>query len=153
MERLIDKSIHLVSAFQLAGFRHVAGTLWEVSESHCVDVAASLYKTIRDEGMTDLAICRGLHRAVIALRDRHIEARRSIKEMSTTSTGAVQQAVNVDDNRPEGRVVETHDMRVAGPDRENGMRVGRDAILCSSESVKRRQESPMYWAPYIHFGV
>lgn len=124
-----------------------------MSESHCVDVAASLYKTVRDEGMTNLVICRGLHRAVIALRDRHIEARRSIKEMSTTSTGAVQQAVNVDDNRPEGRVVETDDMRVAGPDRENGMRVGRDDILCSSESVKRRQESPMYWAPYIHFGV
>jgi CHAT domain-containing protein len=28
--RLADEGIHLISAFQLAGFRHVVGTLWEV---------------------------------------------------------------------------------------------------------------------------
>ncbi|RYP20115.1 hypothetical protein DL765_002957 [Monosporascus sp. GIB2] len=71
--RLADEGIHLVSAFQLAGFRHVVGTLWEVSDKHCVDVARVLYETLRDEGMTDAAVCRGLHRAVRALRDGRIE--------------------------------------------------------------------------------
>jgi CHAT domain-containing protein len=66
--QLADEGIHLVSAFQLAGFRHVVGTLWEVSDKHCVDVATVLYETLRDEGMTDTAVCRGLHRAVRALR-------------------------------------------------------------------------------------
>ncbi|KAH8796745.1 CHAT domain-containing protein [Hyaloscypha finlandica] len=72
-DRLADEGIHLVSAFQLAGFRHVVGTLWEVSDKHCVDVARVLYETMRDEGMTDVAVCRGLHRAIRALRDGRIE--------------------------------------------------------------------------------
>ncbi|KAF2792066.1 hypothetical protein K505DRAFT_388192, partial [Melanomma pulvis-pyrius CBS 109.77] len=32
VNRLVDEGIHLASAFQLAGFRHVIGTLWEVSD-------------------------------------------------------------------------------------------------------------------------
>jgi CHAT domain-containing protein len=49
-DRLIDQGIHLVSACQLVGFRHVVGTLWEVNDKHCVDVAKNLYETLRDEG-------------------------------------------------------------------------------------------------------
>jgi tetratricopeptide (TPR) repeat protein len=74
-DRLIDEGIHLVSACQLAGFRHVVGTLWEVSDRYCVDVAKNLYETLRDEGMTDVAVCRGLHRAITVLRDRDNETR------------------------------------------------------------------------------
>lgn len=37
-ERSVDESIHLMSAFQLAGFRHVIGTLWEVRDELCVDM-------------------------------------------------------------------------------------------------------------------
>ena len=65
---LADEGVHLVSAFQLAGFRHVIGTLWEVSYMHFVDVARVFYETIRDEGMTDTTVCRGLLRAIRALR-------------------------------------------------------------------------------------
>lgn len=67
--KLADEGIHLISAFQLAGFRHAIGTLWEVSDKYCVDVASILYKTLQEEGMTDLAVSRGLHRALRALRD------------------------------------------------------------------------------------
>ncbi|GES61376.1 TPR-domain-containing protein [Aspergillus terreus] len=67
---LVDESIHLVSSCQLAGFRHVIGTLWEVSDKHCVDVARILYQTIRDQGMTDASISLGLHQALLELRDR-----------------------------------------------------------------------------------
>ena len=105
VNRYIDEGVHLVSTFQLAGFRHVIGTLWEVSDSHCVDVARVVYETIRHEGMTDMAICRGLHKAVKALRD--------------------------------------------GKDRRDE---GRDAMLCD-ESRKTTLQSPLYWVPYIHFGV
>ncbi|KAJ5740123.1 hypothetical protein N7533_012907 [Penicillium manginii] len=75
--RLADEGVHLVSAFQLAGFRHVVGTLWEVSDKHCVDVARVLYETLRDEGMTDVAVCRGLHRALRELRAGHIDTGRT----------------------------------------------------------------------------
>ncbi|KAM0489960.1 hypothetical protein ACHAP8_012064 [Fusarium lateritium] len=67
--RLSDEAIHLVSAFQLAGFRHVVGTLWEVSDPHCVDVATILYQTLCEDGMTDEAVSYGLHRALRKLRD------------------------------------------------------------------------------------
>ncbi|KAL7918917.1 CHAT domain-containing protein [Trichoderma austrokoningii] len=70
---LADEGIHLISAFQLAGFRHVVGTLWGVSDKHCVDVARILYKTLQEEEMTDMAVSRGLHRAVRALRDGEIK--------------------------------------------------------------------------------
>ncbi|KAK3366617.1 CHAT domain-containing protein [Lasiosphaeria ovina] len=71
--QLADEGIHLVSAFQLAGFRHVVGTLWKVSDKACVDAARVLYETLRSEGMTDAAVCRGLHRAIRAVRDGQIE--------------------------------------------------------------------------------
>ncbi|EXK44650.1 hypothetical protein FOMG_03341 [Fusarium oxysporum f. sp. melonis 26406] len=68
--RLSDEGIHLVGAFHLTGFRHVIGTLWEVSDKHCVDVAEAFYETLRDEGMTDLSVCKGLHQALRKLRDK-----------------------------------------------------------------------------------
>ncbi|KAK6495590.1 hypothetical protein TWF481_002638 [Arthrobotrys musiformis] len=72
-EKLADEGIHLVSSFQLAGFRHVIGALWEVSDRHCVNVARVFYETMRDDGMTDEAVCRGLHRALRALRGEEME--------------------------------------------------------------------------------
>ncbi|PQE15172.1 TPR domain-containing protein [Rutstroemia sp. NJR-2017a BBW] len=71
-DRLVDEEIHLVSACQLAGFQHVIGTLWEVSDEYCVGVARVLYETIKEEGMIDNAVYKGLHRAVKALRDKDI---------------------------------------------------------------------------------
>lgn len=50
---LADEGIHLISSLQLAGFRHVVGTLWDVSDQHCVEVARVFYETLRDRGMTE----------------------------------------------------------------------------------------------------
>lgn len=133
-ERLLDEGIHLISAFQLAGFRHVIGTLWEVSDRHCVDVARVLYETIRDEGMTDKAICRGLHRAVRALRDGYVEEGKPM-DMVNHLVG------NKND---------------AGPqevENKNSKREGRDAKLIVTGDQRILQENPQYWAPYVHFGV
>lgn len=67
---LADEGIHLISSLQLAGFRHVVGTLWDVSDQHCVEVARVFYETLRDRGLTDEAVCEGLHRATRELRNR-----------------------------------------------------------------------------------
>jgi tetratricopeptide (TPR) repeat protein len=88
--RLIDEEIHLVSACQLAGFRHVVGALWEVSDKYCVDVARVLYETIKDEGMSDSAVCLGLHRAIRELRD---------KDLVTTHSGEKSFNRNTEVNR------------------------------------------------------
>ncbi|KAI0912784.1 CHAT domain-containing protein [Ustulina deusta] len=66
---LLDEGLHLINSFQLAGCRHVIGTLWQVSDKHCVDLARILYETLLGEGMTDEAVSRGLHRAMRTLRD------------------------------------------------------------------------------------
>ncbi|KAM3533265.1 hypothetical protein MY4038_003490 [Beauveria bassiana] len=42
---LPDEAINLASAFQLAGFRHVVGTLWEVRDKSSNDAARVLYET------------------------------------------------------------------------------------------------------------
>lgn len=70
---LTDEAIHLVSACQLAGFRHVVGTLWSVSDAFCADVARRFYEILRDKGVTDTAVCYGLHLAMRELRDFGVE--------------------------------------------------------------------------------
>ncbi|RKK14302.1 hypothetical protein BFJ66_g16626 [Fusarium oxysporum f. sp. cepae] len=69
-KRFVDESIHLVSACQLAGFRHVIGTLWEVNDELCVDMARITYEGMRDGAMTDESVYEGLHNATRQLRDR-----------------------------------------------------------------------------------
>ncbi|KAL6408226.1 hypothetical protein AUP68_08078 [Ilyonectria robusta] len=72
-DKSVDESIHLMSAFQLAGFPHVIGTLWEVNDELCVDMARIAYEGIRDGNMTDESVCRGLHNASRTLRDQCLE--------------------------------------------------------------------------------
>jgi hypothetical protein len=70
---LLDEAIHLVTAFQLAGFPHVIGTLWEISDQLAVDVAESVYVALRDsEGILDVSqAARALHHAIRDLRDQY----------------------------------------------------------------------------------
>ncbi|KAF5635394.1 30S ribosomal S17P protein [Fusarium sp. NRRL 25303] len=73
-DAFFDESIHLISACQLAGFRHVVGTLWEVSDKSCVEVSQTVYELIRDEGFLDRSVCKGLHKAMRQLRDKWLSA-------------------------------------------------------------------------------
>ncbi|KAK4235078.1 CHAT domain-containing protein [Achaetomium macrosporum] len=82
---LADEGIHLAGAFQLAGFRHVVGTLWEVSDVQSVEVARVFYETLRDGGMTDAAVCRGLHKAVRVLRDSQVRARGPLRDVKSVA--------------------------------------------------------------------
>jgi hypothetical protein len=70
---LVDEAIHLASAFQLAGFPHVIGTLWSISDRMAVTVADAFYTHLRtDDGPLDTArAALALHHAVRAVRDGH----------------------------------------------------------------------------------
>lgn len=70
--RLIDEAIHLTSAFQAAGFRHVVGTLWEINDAVTLDVTSAFYTALRTEsGVLDTSrSALALHHAVRVLRDR-----------------------------------------------------------------------------------
>lgn len=70
--RSVDENIHLANAFQLAGFRHVIGTLWDVDDALCVDVARAVYENLRDHGVVDESVSIGLHSGLRLLRDRWV---------------------------------------------------------------------------------
>ncbi|KAG4273758.1 hypothetical protein FPRO04_01399 [Fusarium proliferatum] len=72
-EQFMDESVHLISAFQLAGFQHVIGTLWEVNDKVCVDIAKVVYEGIKDGRMSDHSVAWGLHEASRRLRDKWLE--------------------------------------------------------------------------------
>jgi tetratricopeptide (TPR) repeat protein len=64
--RLADEAIHLASAFQLAGYRHVIGTLWPIGDQHAVDIADLIYTAITTTG----DIAAAVHTATRHMRDR-----------------------------------------------------------------------------------
>ncbi|TVY64104.1 putative 30S ribosomal protein S17-like protein [Fusarium oxysporum f. sp. cubense] len=125
-KRFIDESIHLISACQLAGFRHVIGTLWEVNHELCVDMERITYEGMRDGSVTDESVCRGLHNATRQLRDRWLN--------KTLSSVAKVESALVEDETCGGGAT-------AGDGRP------RDVIPCDDEA------RPLYWVPYVHFGV
>ena len=65
--RLTDEAIQLAAAFQLAGYRHVIGTLWPVGDQQAVDHADAIYATITKTGDPALAV----HADVRHLRNRY----------------------------------------------------------------------------------
>ena len=44
VQNLADESIHLASAYQLAGFMHVIGTLWAADDDAAVTIAGKFYE-------------------------------------------------------------------------------------------------------------
>ena len=123
-EKLDDEGINIISACQLAGFRHVIGTLWEVSDQHCVDMAKTLYETLRNEGMNDSAVARGLHRGMRAMRNESIKTgHQARKHMGSSSVADL------------------------GFDRD-----GRDGKLVTSAS-RVKESINHFWVPYVHYGV
>ena len=70
--RLLDEAIHLASAFQLAGFPHVIGTLWEINDAIAVEIADTFYTALTNpDGTLDPhRAARALHHATRTQRDR-----------------------------------------------------------------------------------
>ncbi|GII83920.1 hypothetical protein Ssi03_19100 [Sphaerisporangium siamense] len=69
---LSDEAIHLASAFQLAGFPHVIGTLWEINDRIAVEITGAFYAALdAGAGVLDTGLAaHALHRAVRTVRDR-----------------------------------------------------------------------------------
>lgn len=65
---LADEVIHLASAFQLAGYRHVIATLWPISDSHTAGIADDLYAALESNGTAGTAAA--LHTVTRQPRDR-----------------------------------------------------------------------------------
>ncbi|KAJ5355093.1 uncharacterized protein N7496_012305 [Penicillium cataractarum] len=68
-DTLLDENIHLTSAFHVAGFAHVIGTLWRADEDACVLSARCFYRYLIGKG--DIgesgAVARALREAVLEL--------------------------------------------------------------------------------------
>ena len=67
--RLLDEAIHLVTAFQLAGFPRVIGTLWEINDHVAVRIADAFYTALTAGALDTGRAASALHHAVRAIRD------------------------------------------------------------------------------------
>lgn len=68
---LNEEGIHLSSAFQIAGFPHVVGSLWPVRDEVCVLVARLFYQNlVRDDGsrLRKGAVAEALRNSLLELR-------------------------------------------------------------------------------------
>ncbi|MCF0077134.1 CHAT domain-containing protein [Streptomyces lomondensis] len=69
---LSDEAIHITGAFQLAGYRNVVGTLWNIRDDLAVDMAERVYTPLAHGApVGDEEIARALHAATTELRARH----------------------------------------------------------------------------------
>ncbi|SCO80743.1 uncharacterized protein FRV6_04956 [Fusarium oxysporum] len=129
---LADEGIHLINGFHTAGFRHVIGTLWEVKDEICVDMARITYEGMMQNGMTDEAVSRGLHKASRELRDRWL----TMAGTDYRTIGSLQVRAGEIER---GDVEELEGRGLDG--------FSRDIVTCDEE--------PVYppWIPYIHYGV
>lgn len=68
-----DEAIHIASAFQMAGFRHVVGTLCQTKDRACKEVAEEFYRALFDEdAKEELPVAEALHGAAEKLRERNL---------------------------------------------------------------------------------
>lgn len=62
---LADEAIHIASAFQLAGYRHVVGTLWPIDDTTAAGVADGFYRRLTD----GTSPADALHMVIRSMRD------------------------------------------------------------------------------------
>ncbi|KAK6526593.1 hypothetical protein TWF694_005175 [Orbilia ellipsospora] len=72
-ESLFHEAVHLINAHKVLGFRHVIGTLWEVSDKHCVHIVKRFYEVLQKKGMEDSSISLALHESIRSLRSSCLE--------------------------------------------------------------------------------
>ncbi|KAI5927564.1 CHAT domain-containing protein [Camillea tinctor] len=68
-ERLHDESLNLMTACQLAGFRHSVGSLWDVYDEYAIDAAREFYSALgQSETIGDKVVALGVHLAARRIR-------------------------------------------------------------------------------------
>ncbi|KAH7188043.1 CHAT domain-containing protein [Fusarium flagelliforme] len=127
-EKFLDESIHLISAFQVAGFRHVIGTLWEVGDDISVDVARITYEAIQGGEKADESVCKGLHKAILNLREQWFDEQAQALSRKRKARTAI-----------EGRT--------------KGQRDPRDVVAVDDEEDEDDVVKLPQWVPYVHYGV
>ena len=170
IEVLFEEGVHLINSFQQAGFRHVIGTLWTVSDRHCVDVAKVFYESLLENGLTDEAVAKGYHRATKTLAEADLAGRAPYPHETVTRVTGEQVPTSVlgVSHRIKALNVLSHEIshEVSGIDeikREEQTKTGttdqkRDGtLLVAGQGDNQRKEPkwepPLYWVPYMHFGV
>lgn len=68
---LADESLHVVTAFQLAGFPQVVGTLWQVNDTIAVEIAERVYAQLAAGGFDASRAGTAVHRAIRLIRERY----------------------------------------------------------------------------------
>ncbi|MER5982506.1 CHAT domain-containing protein [Streptomyces sp. NPDC001787] len=68
---LADESIHVATAFQLAGFPNVVGTLWQVDDRIAAGIAERIYTGLAADGFDSARAGECVHRATRLMRDRY----------------------------------------------------------------------------------
>jgi CHAT domain-containing protein len=74
VKSLVDESIHMASAFQVAGFAHVVGSLWPADDDVCVRVAELFYKCLvmcKSTENPNRAVAAALREAVLQIRNKY----------------------------------------------------------------------------------
>ncbi|KAL6229101.1 CHAT domain-containing protein [Aspergillus navahoensis] len=69
--RFVDEGIHLASAFQVAGFSHIIGSLWSANDEACVFAARFYYESLTSRSMSsdpDRTVAEAWREAVLRLR-------------------------------------------------------------------------------------
>ncbi|ROW05710.1 hypothetical protein VMCG_05219 [Cytospora schulzeri] len=133
--QLLDEGINIISGFQLAGFRHVIGTTWQVSDKYCVEVAELFYKSLAKRGLVDSAVSLALHDALVTGRDAWL---RDESKQAVTYTR-------------EAPGEETEGTEGGDQDHEAGGE-GREMTLERKNKVYERKLVRAWWVPYVHFG-
>ncbi len=69
-KNLADECLHLASAFQVAGFAHVIGSLWLADDDICVRLAEYFYRSLTKLGSkhSNRAVAEALRSAVLDIR-------------------------------------------------------------------------------------
>ncbi|MBO4273127.1 CHAT domain-containing protein [Microbispora triticiradicis] len=68
---LADECVHAVTAFQVAGYPHVVGTLWKIDDATAAEIAGKVYEDLASNGSDPARAGLCLHRATRVIRDRY----------------------------------------------------------------------------------
>lgn len=140
-ERFHDENLNLISGYQIAGFRHVVGTLWRVNDELSADMARITYEGLHDSNLADGSVCSGLHRATKEMRDRWVSKgvgeegeKRKFREVTHR-------------NQPPGSICDEsrdHPMpsRTILPDDDD-----------EEEELGIHDSERLQWVPYVHYSI
>ncbi|KAJ8062014.1 hypothetical protein OCU04_009796 [Sclerotinia nivalis] len=140
-EKFFDESIHLINAYQLTGFRHIIGTLWEVNDESCMDMTRITYEVMRDKGMSDESVYRRLHEAIRNLRTCWLN--NSLKKRHARRRTEKDNKTSLDYNRGTRNV----------SNEERDARLPKKVFAVDSDDENENSRGIMHWVPYVHFGV